>query len=63
MAAAPPRQGTAIVTVKSPAADIEQLGDELKQDAQLGADVQADGRASHEYWPARPIAPPTVAWQ
>ena len=52
-----------MVSVKSPAADIEQLGDELKHDAQLGDDWQAAGSASHEYWPGRPTAPPTVAWQ
>ena len=52
-----------MVNVKSPAADIEQLGDEAKHDAQLGAEMQAAGNTSQEYWPGRPTAPPTVAWQ
>src|SRR5207237_8087723 len=58
-----PLQGTANVKVKSPVAVVEQPGAELKQDAQVGADMQAAGRASHENRPGFEMAPPTVAEQ
>ena len=41
-------QGTGIIKVRSPADDIEQVGAELKHDAQLGADMQEAGMAWHE---------------